>query len=250
MLSISIITATYNCERTIVDTLQSVANQTYPHLKHILIDGASTDNTVALAEQFTHISKIVSEPDKGIYDAMNKGIGHADGDVVGILNGDDYYANNAVIETVMQRFSDPAVMCVYGDLVYVDEKNPEKIRRYWKAGEYRQKKFYYGWMPPHPSFFVRKSLYEKFGLFNTGFRSAADYELMLRFLLKYRQPAAYVPEILVKMRTGGVSNASWKNRIRANQEDRRAWAENGLKPYFFTIPLKPLSKFGQFLIHS
>lgn len=245
---VTIITATYNSAATLADTLDSVVRQTYPHIEHLLVDGASTDATAAIAARYPHISRFVSEPDNGLYDAMNKGIQLATGDIIGILNSDDFYANNRVLEKIVQLFQNPDILAVYADLQYVAAADTTKIIRHWKAGPYDQQAFYYGWMPPHPSFFVRKQLYDQCGVFNTGFRYSADYELMLRFLLRYNAPATYLPEVVVKMRTGGQSNASFRNRWKANREDRRAWNVNGLTPYFFTIPLKPFRKIGQFLI--
>lgn len=246
-MKISIITATYNSAATVNDTLKSIAGQTYPDIEHIIVDGLSKDHTLDLVRQYPHVAKIVSEKDKGIYDAMNKGVQMAGGDIVGILNSDDLYAHEQVLEKVMQAFADPKVEAVYGDLQYVAPDNIQKVVRHWQAGNYSLRSFYFGWMPPHPAFFVRREVYEKHGHFLLELRTAADYEIMLRFLLKHRIKAAYLPELLVKMRAGGASNASMKHRINANKEDRRAWALNGLKPYFFTLWLKPLRKLGQFL---
>ncbi|MCF1716403.1 glycosyltransferase [Flavihumibacter sp. RY-1] len=245
---VTIITATYNSAATLADTLESVASQTYPRIEHLIIDGVSIDDTAAIIARYPHVARFVSEPDKGLYDAMNKGIKLASGDIIGILNSDDFYADNRVIEKIVELFQNPDTLAVYADLQYVDAEDTSKVIRYWKAGTYDQQAFYYGWMPPHPSFFVRKQLYEQCGVFNTSFRHSADYELMLRFLLRYNAPAAYLPQVVVKMRMGGQSNASFRNRWKANREDRRAWTVNGLTPYFFTIPLKPFRKIGQFLI--
>lgn len=245
---VTVITATYNSAATLADTLESVASQTYPKIEHLIIDGVSTDETETIAARYPHVSRFISEPDKGLYDAMNKGIGLATGEIIAILNSDDFYANNKVIEKVVALFQNRDTLAVYADLQYVDAEDTKKVIRHWNAGEYDQQAFYYGWMPPHPSFFVRKQLYEQCGGFDTSFRHSADYELMLRFLLRYNAPAAYLPEVAVKMRMGGQSNASIKNRWRANREDRRAWDVNGLTPYFFTIPLKPFRKISQYLI--
>jgi glycosyltransferase len=190
----------------------------------------------------------VSEKDNGIYDAMNKGIGLATGDIIGILNSDDVYSHDKVLSKVAAAFTDPSVDAVYADLQYVDPENTNRTIRTWKAGNYRPGSFYYGWMPPHPTFFVRKKIYSDAGLFNISLRSSADYELMLRILLKNKVRAGYIPEILVRMRAGGQSNATLKNRVIANREDRMAWQLNGLKPYFFTLYLKPLRKLSQFII--
>jgi glycosyltransferase len=247
-MKITIITATYNSAATVKDTLNTVRDQDYADVEHIIVDGMSTDDTLTIVSGFPHVAKVVSEKDKGIYDAMNKGIGLATGDVIGILNSDDIYIDHTVLSAVAQAFADPAVMTVYADLQYIDAGDTNRIRRTWVAGPFKKKNFYYGWMPPHPTFFVRKEVYRQAGLFSTDLRSAADYELMLRILLKYGFSVRYLPRVIVKMRTGGMSNASLNNRLRANREDRLAWKLNGLKPNFFTLYLKPLRKIHQFII--
>jgi glycosyltransferase len=209
------------------------------------MDGGSADPTLDIAYRYGNQLKIYSEPDDGIYDAMNRGIKMARGDIIGILNADDYYPTKDVLSRVEEVFEDESVQACYGDLVYVDADNKEKVTRYWKAGEYDAKKFYRGWMPPHPTFFVRASVYEQYGGFNLKLGTAADYELMLRFLLKHEIKAAYLPMVMVHMRTGGASNASVSNRLAANRNDRKAWQVNGLKPYPWTLYVKPLRKVGQ-----
>ncbi len=247
-MKISIITATYNSAATVRDTLTSVRQQDYPGIEHIIIDGCSTDDTLQIVHDFPHVAKVVSEKDKGIYDAMNKGINIATGDVIGILNSDDMYVDSKVISRIAEAFSDPHIRATYADLQYVQQNDLDKIIRTWKAGLFSKKKFYYGWMPPHPTFFVQKKVYEEIGLFNLSLQSSADYELMLRVFLKYDITAHYIPRVIVKMRAGGISNASFKNRIRANREDRLAWKMNGLQPYFFTLYIKPIRKISQFII--
>lgn len=247
MALVSIITACYNSAATLADCLDSVNRQHYRDIEHIIVDGASKDDTLAIAKSYPHIGKLISEPDKGIYDAMNKGIQLASGDIIGILNSDDMYTDANVISDIVSCFEQSEIMAVYADLEYVDNRDIGKTVRRWKSGAYSAQKFFYGWMPPHPTFFVRREVYEKFGVFNTSFRSSADYELMLRCLVRYEAEAAYLPRTIVKMRTGGQSNASFRNRWRANREDRRAWNVNGLTPYFFTIPLKPIRKIVQFI---
>lgn len=246
-MTLSIITPTFNSAATMRDTLQSVASQTYSDIEHIIVDGLSRDNTLEIVRSFPHVRKLVSEKDKGIFDGMNKGLSLATGEVVGILNSDDLYQHSQVIEKVMDRFSDPAVDVVYGDLLYVDANDLNRVVRYWKAGNYSRKSFYNGWMPPHPTFFVRRKYYEQFGNFHIELRSAADYELMLRFLLRHQLRPSYIPEVLVKMRMGGNSNASLRGRLKANAEDRASWTMNGLKPYPWTLWLKPLRKLPQFV---
>lgn len=245
-MRISIITATYNSAATVADTLDSIASQDYPDIEHLIVDGLSSDNTLEIVKQYPHVSSVVSGKDNGIYDAMNKGISRAGGEVIGILNSDDLYTHPEVISKVMRCFEDPAVDAVYGDLRYVDQQDISKTVRTWRSGTYTPRSFYWGWMPPHPAFFVRRRLYTDFGLFRTDFKTAADYEIMLRFLLKHNVNAAYLPENLVLMRAGGASNASMGQRLRANREDARAWAVNGLQPWPFTLVMKPLRKIGQF----
>lgn len=244
---ISIITVSYNSAATIKDTLQSIANQDYAQVEHIIVDGKSTDTTLDIIKGFPNVAKCVSESDAGLYDAMNKGLAMASGDIVGILNSDDLYAASSVLRKVAELFADHKVDCVYGDLQYVHPDNIQKVVRTWKAGLFSHRNFLYGWMPPHPTFFVRKKVYEKVGLFNTQLRSSADYEMMLRILYKHNYPAAYLPEVMVKMRSGGVSNASFRNRFRANREDAKAWKLINKRPHFFTVYLKPLRKIPQFL---
>jgi glycosyltransferase involved in cell wall biosynthesis len=246
-MKISIITASYNSAATIGDTLQSVSMQNYDNIEHIIVDGASSDNTLEIVGYFPHVSKVISEKDNGIYDAMNKGVAQATGDVVGILNSDDVYADRHVISKVMSEFAKKNADVVYADLQYVKFNDLQKVTRTWHSGKFSKRKFYYGWMPPHPAFFVRREVYEKIGSFNSSLRSAADYEFMLRVLLKNDFKVSYIPQVLVKMRTGGMSNATLRHRLRANREDREAWRINNIAPYFFTIPFKPLRKVLQFI---
>ncbi len=244
--SLSIITVVRNGADTIGKCIQSLSDQNYP-VEHIIIDGCSTDETMNIIRaNASATAKIISEPDRGIYHAMNKGLALATGDLVGTLNADDFYAHNNVLRDVAKVFTDPTVQSCYGDLICVDRERLSKVVRYWKAGRFRRKRFYWGWMPPHPTFFVRRSVYEQFGGFRLDLGSAADYELVLRFLLKHKVSARYIPEPLVIMRTGGVSNATWTNRIRANRQCKEAWKVNGLKPMPWTLVVMPLSKIGQF----
>lgn len=246
-MKISIVTVAYNSARTIRDTIDSVLSQRYPEVEFIVIDGLSKDGTVELVKAYGNkISVFLSEKDKGIYDAMNKGVRMATGDVVGILNSDDFYADENVLRDVMACFQ-PGVDAVYADLVYVDPVDTKKVTRTWISGQYKEGAFKKGWMPPHPTFFVRRSLYEKFGGFTDQLRSAADYEIMLRLIHKEKVNLAYLDRVIVRMRAGGASNASLKNRLKANREDRRAWKMNGLRPGLFTFIRKPLSKLTQFL---
>lgn len=246
MLKVSIITITYNSEATLEDTLKSVLNQTYKNIEYIIVDGKSTDGTLTIIDAYkSNIAKVVSEKDKGLYDALNKGITMATGDVIGILHSDDFYTSNTVIEKVVQTLSENNSDAVYADLYYVDKNNTDNIFRKWKSGNYKHGMFVSGWMPPHPTFFAKRGCYQSFGSFNLNLVSAADYELMLRFIHKHKIKLAYLPEFIIKMRVGGKSNVSLKNRIRANNEDRKAWKINGLKPHFYTLYAKPLRKIIQ-----
>jgi glycosyltransferase involved in cell wall biosynthesis len=247
-MKVSIITISYNSAETIEDTIKSVVSQDYPNIEYIIIDGASKDATLSIVDKYKNkIAKVVSEKDKGIYDAMNKGVQNATGDIIGILNSDDYYYDTTVISEVVRLFELEKTDGLYADLVYVDRTDSDKIIRYWKSGNYKPGKFLQGWMPPHPTFFVKKEVYQNFGLYNTELRSAADYEYMLRVIHKHGISLTYMPRILTKMRVGGMSNVSLKNRWRANMEDRRAWKMNGVKPRWYTLTVKPLSKLLQFL---
>jgi glycosyltransferase involved in cell wall biosynthesis len=247
MLKISVITIAYNSAATIEDTIRSVIDQDYANLEYIIIDGGSKDNTMAIIERHRDkISYVVSEKDEGIYDAMNKGVKAATGDVVGILNSDDFYAHNKVISHVAKQFSDKKCDALYADLVYVNRDDTSKIIRHWQAGSYSPGQFLRGWMPPHPTFFLTREKYSSFGLYNTALRSAADYELMLRYIHKHRVHLTYLPEIITKMRTGGQSNVTLRNRLKANLEDRAAWRMNDLKPTWYTLTWKPISKIFQY----
>lgn len=247
MLKVSVITVCFNSAATIENTIQSVLSQVYPHVEYIIIDGASTDDTLSIVTKYNErIARVISEKDQGIYFAINKGIQLATGDIIAILHADDFYTGPNVISKVVDTFQKYSVDSVYGDLQYVDRSNPDKIFRHWHSGNYHKSLFLKGWMPPHPSFFVKKACYTKHGLFNTTLRSAADYEMMLRLLYKFNCTTAYVPEVFVKMRVGGKSNVSILNRIKANREDKKAWQLNGLRPGMFTFIRKPLSKLSQF----
>lgn len=246
-MKVSLITVSYNSAGTLRDTIESIRGQTYPDIEHILIDGGSTDGTLDLVESYAnHFAYVHSGPDRGIYDAMNKGLEQCSGDLVGILNSDDFYLHEHVIERVVKCLEANKTDAVYGDLEYVDPNNLQRVERVWKAGPYKRADFLRGWMPPHPSFFVKREVYERYGNFSLALRSSADYELMIRFLYKHQVPVAYLPEVLVRMRSGGMSNQSWKNRLRANREDRMAWRLNGIRPPFYTTLLKPIRKLGQF----
>jgi len=247
-MKVSIITVCRNSEATIEAAIRSVFEQDYADIEYIVIDGKSTDKTFPIIDKHRNkISKIISEKDDGMYFAINKGIKLAIGDIVGILNADDFYANEKIISLVVKEFNEKKSESVYGNLQYVSPDNSRKIIRHWKSQPYNSKLFLKGWMPPHPTFFVKRNCYEQFGIFNTTFSISADYELMLRFLYKHNITSSFIPEVLVKMRTGGISNVTFKSRVKANKEDRLAWKVNGLKPARFTFIAKPLSKVTQFI---
>lgn len=247
-MKVSTITVTYNSAATVEDTIQSVCAQSYPDIEYLIVDGGSNDETLDIAQKYRDkISKIVSESDNGMYDAINKGIALATGEIVAILNSDDFYIDKDVISRVVDLFKSSNADAVYGNLFYVDAVDTNKIVRKWNSGNYRGNSFLYGWMPPHPAFFVKRDCYKEYGCFDLSLKSAADYELMLRFIHKHKIKLTYLNRTLVKMRVGGMSNSSFKNRINANKEDRKAWEINGLKPYPFTLYLKPLRKVFQYL---
>ena len=244
---ISIITVSFNSAKTIKETIESILIQDYNNIEYIIIDGGSSDETINIVKSYSEkISYFISEKDNGIYDAMNKGIKVATGDIVGILNSDDFYPNSFVLSNVAKTFKKYNCDAVYGDLVYVNKKDTTQIKRYWQAGNYNTSKIKNGWMLPHPTFFVKKVMYNRYGLYNTDLKSAADYEMILKLLYKENISVQYIPMILVKMRMGGASNSTFLNRIRANKEDGLAWTKNQLnKPMFVRIK-KPLQKVIQF----
>ena len=252
-MRISVVTVCYNAAHTLADAVDSVLGQTSDpsapfELEYIVVDGGSTDGTLDLLARYRNrIATLISEPDNGLYDAMNKGIKAATGDVVAILNADDVYASTDVLARVAATFRDSGAEAVYGDLNYVTADDLSKVTRRWNASPYTPGAFRRGWMPPHPALFVRRACYDRWGLFTLTLRSAADYELMLRFIHRHGMTLAYLPETLVLMRTGGVSNASLKHRIRAHREDWKAWRMNGFHPSLFTLLAKPLRKLPQFL---
>ncbi len=245
-LLISIVTATYNRHTTVRDSIESLAGQTYTNYEHIIQDGGSTDGTLdvvsALADART---RLVSAPDGGIYDALNKGIERSTGDVVGLVHSDDFFAADTVLEKVARAFQNPAVDGVYGDLQYITPSEPRRIVRHWRAGPYSRAKLKHGWMPPHPTLFLRRDVFEKWGYYDTSYRIAADYDAMLRWLWTGNIKLAYIPEVLVKMRTGGESNRSLGRIITKSREDYRAIRTNGVGG-IGTLVWKNLSKTGQF----
>tara|TARA_B100001778_G_C18561387_1_gene617926 strand:+ start:69 stop:836 length:768 start_codon:yes stop_codon:yes gene_type:complete len=246
-IKITIITVCFNSELTIEDTILSIMKQDYKNIEYIIIDGKSTDSTVKIIQKYNdYIDYFISENDNGIYDAMNKGISKATGQIIGILNSDDFYPNKYILSNVVKTFIKENCDAVYGDLLYVKHNNTKKVIRYWEAGEYNIKKIKNGWMLPHPTFFVKSSIYKRFGLYDIDLKSAADYEMIIKLLYKHNISAIYIPMILVKMRMGGASNSSILKRIRANKEDGIAWTKNQLNKPMFVRVKKPLQKIHQF----
>lgn len=246
-MKISIITVSYNSAETIEDTIKSVLAQDYSELEYIIVDGGSKDNTLEIVDKYKEkIAKVISESDKGIYDAMNKGIRMATGEVVGIINSDDFYEHNTVLKEISDCLSSDQIDACYGNIKYVDRVDIKKQVRFWKAGNYEKKKLAWGWIMPHPAFFVKKEVYNKLGLFNLDFRIAADYELMLRFLKNDIQ-VHYIDSTLVCMREGGFSGQSFKQRQKGWNELKKAWAINNLElPKLFIIK-RLISKIKQYI---
>ena len=246
-MKISIITPSFNSEKTIEDAIKSIIGQTYKDIEYIIIDGGSKDKTLEIINKYQDkVSKVVSEKDRGLYDAINKGIKLATGEIIGNLNSDDVYENNRVLELVTETFEKTKCDVCWGDLVYVKKDNLNKITRVWKSSEFKTGKFKTGWHPPHPTFFVKREIYEKFGVFRENFKIAADYELMLRLLEKHQVKSSYIPQTLVRMREGGKSN--WKsilNVLKANLECYRSFKINQLPVSPFFIFIKPFSKIKQ-----
>ena len=247
-MKVTIITSTFNSGETLRDTIASVRAQTYSQIEFLVIDGGSTDNTLDIVrENLDIVSNYSSEKDNGLYDALNKGIAMSTGEVIGILHSDDVFAYPEVLDDVAKKMADTNVDACYGDLKYVDQHDMSRTVRKWKSKDFKRELFYSGWMPAHPTFFLRTKHFEALGRYDLSFFTAADYELMLRMLFKNCLNAVYISKEMVKMRVGGQSNVTWKNRWIANQEDARAWVVNGVKAKWYTRWLKPLSKIRQFL---
>ncbi len=216
-LKVSIITVSYNSLLTIRDCIESVSRQSYQYVEHIIIDGGSTDGTIGIVKSYGNkINKFISEPDRGIYDAMNKGIKLASGEIIGILNSDDFYSNNSIVSTVAKAMNDVKIDACYGDLIYVDRYSTNQVIRYWRSCEYKKGLFAKGWMPPHPTFFVKRWVYEKYGVFDLSLPVVADHEILLRFMHQHKIKTCYIPQVLVKMRLGGVTNNSILNIFKQN----------------------------------
>jgi glycosyltransferase len=248
-MKVSIITVTLNSERYLSDCIESVRRQNYRNIEHIIVDGKSADNTLGIiGKNSDYIANWISETDRGMYDAINKGLRMATGDIVGILNSDDMFASADSVRAIVDCFETNKTDSVYGDLVYVHPENTQKIIRLWKGVSYKRYRFRYGWMPAHPTFYIRRDLIDKYGLYENHYFTAADYEFMARYLFKYKVSATYLDAMIIKMRTGGISNGDFKRRLRANRRDYLAMKKNNIPFPFFVSILKPLIKIPQFKI--
>ena len=248
-VTFSIVTATWNCQKTVANCLSSVASQTWPHRQHVVVDGASTDGTLEILQAHRQqLAVLKSEPDRGIYDALNKGVALATGDVIGFLHADDLYAHPEVLQHIATAFQDSSVCAVYGDLQYVRQHDITQVVRHWQSSHSTSSRLAWGWMPPHPTLYVRREWYERIGGFNTHYRIAADYLSILQLFSQPGFKSVYLPEVLVTMRMGGVSNRSLKAIARKTAEDWNALRETrvGALGGVGALVWKNLSKLGQF----
>lgn len=247
LLKISVVTAVFNRENTVAEAVASVASQDYGSVEHVIQDGGSRDGTLEAIKAVAGPDvSLESARDGGIYDGINKGIARTTGDVVGLMHSDDLFASPTILSKVAKAMEDPEIDGVYGDLDYVAADDIQKVIRKWRSGDYQKSKLKRGWMPPHPTLYLRRSVFDTWGLYDTSFRIAADYDAMLRYLVKGEIRLAYIPEVFVKMRVGGESNASLQKIIRKSREDYRAIRENGVGG-LGTLAFKNLSKVQQFL---
>ena len=246
-MKVSIITVTYNSEKYLKDCIESVIMQRYRDIEHIIVDGKSKDGTVDIIKYYEpHISQWISETDRGMYDAINKGIVMATGDIIGILNSDDMLDTDDVVTNIVKTFNEQSVDAIFGDIEYVDTNDTNKVLRIWKGKPYKRYRFRYGWMPAHPTFYIKRSLVEKYGFYQNHYYTAADYEFMARYLYKNKVSAYYLPMLMVKMRIGGASNINLSHRFRANRRDYLAMKKNNIPFAFVVSILKPLIKVNQF----
>lgn len=244
-MKISVITAVRNGRATLADALDTALAQDHPDTELIVIDGASTDGTLEVIQRYARrLAHVVSEPDGGIYDALNKGLRLASGDAVGFLHADDRFAHARVLSRIAAALADPGVDACYGDLLYVRQDDPSRVVRYWRAGEYHPRRLGWGWMPPHPTYYARRAVYQRLGGFDSRYRIAADYDCLLR-LLGGGVACAYLPEVLIHMRLGGASNRSPRNLLEKSREDYQALRRNRIGG-LGTLLAKNLRKLPQF----
>ena len=247
-MKVSIITTVYNAKDTIRETIESVLSQNCKNIEYIIIDGGSTDGTLEIIREYEDkITKISSKPDKGIYDGLNQGILLASGDIIGFVHAGDLYENREVLEKVISTFKREQVDAIYGDLVYVNKEDTNIVIRYWKSEEFSLSKLKYGWMPPHPTFFLKRKLYEKHGCFDTNFKISADYDFMLRVLMNPENKVSYLPMVLCRMRVGGASNKSMNAMLQKSKEDLKAIRRNKVGN-LHTLIMKNFSKIPQFFM--
>jgi glycosyltransferase involved in cell wall biosynthesis len=250
-MKISLITVTYNSEKYLADCIESVLMQDHPDIEHIIIDGKSKDSTVEIIRKYeSRIAQWVSETDRGMYDAINKGIDMATGDIIGILNSDDMYASPDVVSKIATAFTEKNTDSLFGDLEYVDQEDTEKIYRVWKGKPYKRSLFHMGWMPAHPTFYIKRSLVQEYGGYESHYFTASDYEFMARYLFRHNISSQYLPQLIVKMRRGGASNKSIYQRFRANRRDYLAMKKNRIPLPFLVSILKPLIKLHQYSINK
>jgi len=245
-MKITLLTVAYNAEKTITRTLVSVANQTYPDIEHIIVDGKSTDHTVTIVRSFPHVAKYISEPDQGMYDALNKGIGLATGDYIGTLNADDQLSDSQVIAKIVNEIKTDAKDVYFGDIRFVKTDNPAKTLRYYSSANFHPSKFAKGYMPAHPSVYIKRTLFAKYGLYKTDYSIAADYELLIRFLHNAGVSYRYLPLLIVDMLPGGRSNKSAWSRYLLNKEIVRGCQENGIKTNMLTLSFKYFRKIFEY----
>ena len=246
-MKVTIITVTLNSEKYLSDCIASVRQQSHRDIEHIIIDGKSTDGTLKIIrDNSAYITNWISETDRGMYDAINKGMKMATGDIIGILNSDDMLASPDVIRNIAECFKNSKTDAVYGDLVFVDPADTKKITRFWKGISYKRYRFKYGWMPAHPTFYIRRGLIQQYGLYENHYFTSADYEFMARYLFRHKVSATYLEQMVVKMRTGGASNGNLMRRLRANRRDYLAMKKNHIPFSFFVSILKPLGKVHQY----
>lgn len=247
MMKVTIITVTYNSEKYLEDCIRSVLSQDYPDIEYIMVDGDSRDGTKEIIRKYeSSVSKWISEPDHGMFDALNKGIAMSSGDIIGMLHSDDLFASPDVISSVVRAFEEMGADSLYGDLEYVDPADTGRLYRVWKGRPYERRLFAKGWMPAHTTFFFRRELVARYGGYITHYYSSSDYELMLRYLYRHHVSSCYLPRLIVKMRKGGLSNNGIFRRLRANRRDYLAMKANGVPFAFFVSFLKPLSKLHQY----
>ena len=249
-MKISIVTVCYNSSETIGRTLTSVQNQSYEHIEHVIVDGLSTDHTINIVNQFNHVAKVISEKDGGIYDAMNKGIKLASGEVVGILNSDDFFTTNDIVEEIAAKFKNSSIDALYADVQFVSIKNEHKITRYYSSSSWNINRFKYGFMPAHPSFYIRRKYYNTLGYYKTDYKIAADFDLLLRFFTKGNLKYTYWNRPIVNMREGGISTQDLKSKYILSKEILRSCEENSIRSNWFYMIYRLIFKIVELMFRK